>query len=166
MPRNTLWLKDRDETPLNTMRNLPVNRGIISAKKDVRVVSSQRSPAIFEDSLPRFRAKTSISEDAFERRNEEVGFRMKLRGHKKYLREICEKVDQDLSSPTCKKLREHFPSCPFCSAYYDSLKETILLYRKYDEKLKGSQVKKILAHIQLSETADLQRTRKDRPKRK
>jgi hypothetical protein len=91
---------------------------------------------------------------------------MKLRGHKKYLREICEKVDQDLSSPTCKQLREHLSSCPFCSAYYDSLKETILLYRTYDEKLHGSQVKKILAHIQMSEGAEVEHKRKNRIKHK
>ncbi len=104
---------------------------------------------------------------------------MKLRGHKKYLsrsdfllrsgsfgHEMCEKVDRDLSSPTCKKLREHPSSYPFCSAYYDSLKETILLYRKYDEKLKGSQVTKILAHIRMSEAAELQHNRKNRMKHK
>ncbi len=91
---------------------------------------------------------------------------MKLRGHKRYLREICEKVDQDLSSPTCKNLREHLSSCPFCSAYYDSLKETILLYRKYDEKLHGSQVKKILSDIQMSEAAEVQHKRKNPIRRK
>ena len=30
--------------------------------------------------------------------------------HKKYLLEICEKVDQDLASPTCKKLGNTFRS--------------------------------------------------------
>jgi len=74
---------------------------------------------------------------------------MKLTDHKKYLLEMCEKVDRDLASPTCKKLREHLEHCPDCAAYYDSLKKTIILYRNVDVQLKGSRVKEILARLEL-----------------
>ncbi len=76
---------------------------------------------------------------------------MTLVDHKKYLLEICEKVDQDLASPTCKKLREHLEKCPDCAAYYDSLKKTIVLYRNYDVEMKGSRVTQILARLDLDE---------------
>ncbi len=76
---------------------------------------------------------------------------MKLVDHKKYLLEICEKVDQDLTSPTCRKLREHLDKCPNCAAYYDSLKKTIVLYRDYDVEMKGSRVTEILARLDLDE---------------
>lgn len=74
---------------------------------------------------------------------------MKLVDHTKYLLEICEKVDRDLTSPTCKKLREHLEKCPDCAAYYDSLKKTILLYRSYDVEMKGSHVEEILTKLDL-----------------
>ncbi len=76
---------------------------------------------------------------------------MKLVDHKKYLLEICEKVDQDIASPTCRKLREHLDQCPDCAAYYDSLKKTIVLYRDYAVEMNGSRVKEILARLDLDE---------------
>ena len=76
---------------------------------------------------------------------------MKLTDHKKYLLEMCEKVDRDLTSPTCKKLREHLESCPDCAAYYDSLKKTIILYRNYNVEYRGSCVEEVLAHIDLEQ---------------
>ena len=81
--------------------------------------------------------------------------------HKKYLLEICEKVDRDLTSPTCKKLREHLSQCPDCNAYYDSLKKTIVLYRDYDVEMKGSRVKQILAQLDLEEPLQITLPTKD-----
>ncbi len=76
---------------------------------------------------------------------------MKATEHKKYLFEICEKIDLDLNSPTCKKLRDHLAQCPNCAAYYDSLKKTIVLYRDYNIEMNGSRVKEILTRLDLSE---------------
>ena len=135
-------------------------------KGDVRVLSEKRSPAGLGQSGLSHRFKTFTSEGAFNRPQNLGRFEMTLRGDKKYLKEICEKVDQDLSSPTCRQLREHLSTCPFCSAYYDSLKETILLYRKYDEKLRGSRVKKILSHLKISESSGKKCQRKNRLKSK
>ena len=86
---------------------------------------------------------------------------MKLADHKKYLLEICEKVDQDLTSPTCRKLREHLAQCPDCAAYYDSLKKTIVLYRSYDVEMNGSRVEKILARLDLEEPLQITLPPKD-----
>jgi predicted anti-sigma-YlaC factor YlaD len=75
---------------------------------------------------------------------------MKLTDHKKYLLEMCEKVDRDLTSPTCRKLREHLEKCPDCAAHYDSLRKTIILYRNYDVEYKGSCCEKVLSRLELN----------------
>ncbi len=43
---------------------------------------------------------------------------------------ICENLDADVNSAKCRAIRKHLDSCPDCSAYLDSLKKTILLYKK------------------------------------
>jgi len=90
---------------------------------------------------------------------------MKMTDHRKYLLEMCEKVDRDLTSPTCKKLREHLAKCPDCAAYYDSLKKTILLYRNYDVEYKGSCCEEILARLELDRPIQLTLPKKIRSKR-
>ncbi|MEW6511008.1 MAG: zf-HC2 domain-containing protein [Bacteroidota bacterium] len=42
---------------------------------------------------------------------------------------ICEDLDQDITSPECRMIREHLASCSDCQAYLDSLKKTVGLYR-------------------------------------
>jgi len=90
---------------------------------------------------------------------------MKLTDHKKYLLEMCEKVDRDLESPTCRKLREHLEKCPDCAAYYDSLKKTILLYRSYDVHYEGSCCEKVLARLELEQPIKITLPKKSRSKR-
>ena len=43
---------------------------------------------------------------------------------------ICENLDADINSPKCKAIKKHLDECPDCSAYLDSLKKTIVLYRR------------------------------------
>lgn len=43
---------------------------------------------------------------------------------------ICDSLGQDLESPRCREIRKHLEACPDCSAYLDSLKKTVLLYRE------------------------------------
>jgi anti-sigma factor RsiW len=43
---------------------------------------------------------------------------------------ICDNLDEDLSSPRCKQIKRHIDACPDCRAYLDSLKKTVILYRK------------------------------------
>ncbi len=52
---------------------------------------------------------------------------MKCQGVYKY---ICENLDANMKSARCRAIKKHLDSCPDCSAYLDSLKKTILLYKK------------------------------------
>jgi hypothetical protein len=47
------------------------------------------------------------------------------------LRFICDNLDADLGSPRCIEIRQHLSECPDCSAYLDSMKKTVALYRRY-----------------------------------
>jgi anti-sigma factor RsiW len=42
---------------------------------------------------------------------------------------ICDNLDADLNSPECREIRKHLVDCPDCTAYLDSLKKTVHLYR-------------------------------------
>jgi predicted anti-sigma-YlaC factor YlaD len=48
---------------------------------------------------------------------------------KRVYRYICENLDADINSPKCRAIKKHLDACPDCSAYLDSLKKTILLYK-------------------------------------
>jgi predicted anti-sigma-YlaC factor YlaD len=48
---------------------------------------------------------------------------------KSVYKHICENLDADINSPKCRAIKKHLASCPDCSAYLDSLKKTILLYK-------------------------------------
>jgi len=89
---------------------------------------------------------------------------LKLVDHKKYLLEMCEKVDRDLTSSTCKKLREHLEKCPDCAAYYDSLKKTITLYRNYNVEYSGSCCEEVLAHLEAEQPMQIKLPMKSRRK--
>jgi hypothetical protein len=42
---------------------------------------------------------------------------------------ICENLDADVDSPACREIRKHLEHCPECTAYLDSLKKTVHLYK-------------------------------------
>ncbi len=44
---------------------------------------------------------------------------------------ICTNLDQNLNSARCRRIKRHIAECPDCSAYLDSLRKTISLYREY-----------------------------------
>ena len=43
---------------------------------------------------------------------------------------ICENIDQDLDSPRCREIKRHLNQCTNCTAYFDTLKKTVVFYRK------------------------------------
>ena len=49
---------------------------------------------------------------------------------KQAYRFICENIDQDLNSPRCRQIKKHLDDCPDCSAYLESLRQTVRLYKK------------------------------------
>ena len=66
------------------------------------------------------------------------------------LAHICDKLDSDLDSPRCRKIKEHIAECPNCCAYLDSLKKTIHLYKIYpDPKIPQGVRKKIYSSLKL-----------------
>ena len=42
---------------------------------------------------------------------------------------ICENLDYKLNSRKCREIKKHLEDCLNCSAYLDSLKKTVKLYR-------------------------------------
>ncbi len=52
-------------------------------------------------------------------------------GCRKVFRFICENLDASLDSPRCREIRHHIAGCRSCTAYLDSLKKTVALYRAY-----------------------------------
>jgi predicted anti-sigma-YlaC factor YlaD len=52
---------------------------------------------------------------------------MKCKGVYEY---ICENLDADMNSAKCRAIKKHLDACPDCAAYLDSLKKTILLYKR------------------------------------
>ncbi len=63
---------------------------------------------------------------------------------------ICDTLDQTLDSPTCRDLKHHLDDCPDCLAYLDSMKKTIVLYRKYpNPKIPGKVHKQLLKKLKL-----------------
>ena len=42
---------------------------------------------------------------------------------------ICDHLDEDINSARCRQIKQHLAECPNCSAYLNSLKQTITLYR-------------------------------------
>ncbi len=44
-------------------------------------------------------------------------------------RYVCENLDENINSARCRAIRKHLQTCPDCTAYLDSIKKTVLLYR-------------------------------------
>lgn len=45
-------------------------------------------------------------------------------------RHLQEELDARLQSRACREIRKHLAQCPNCTAYLDSLRKTVLLYRR------------------------------------
>jgi predicted anti-sigma-YlaC factor YlaD len=50
---------------------------------------------------------------------------------KEIAKHICGELDEHIDSPKCRKIKKHLKACPNCTAYLDSLKKTVHLYREY-----------------------------------
>lgn len=66
---------------------------------------------------------------------------------KQTYKHICKKLEEDLSSPVCSKVKEHLKECPNCKAYLDTLKKTVILYREYKKPELNKAGKKRLQFI-------------------
>ena len=65
-------------------------------------------------------------------------------------RHICDNLDADLNSQKCREIKAHIKKCKNCTAYLDSLKKTIRLYRTYPvPTVPAKTEKKLFAAISL-----------------
>jgi predicted anti-sigma-YlaC factor YlaD len=66
-------------------------------------------------------------------------------------RHIQDQLDADLRSPDCQEIRNHLRRCPNCTAYLDSMKKTVLLYKRYpDPRIPAITREKLFATLKLT----------------
>ena len=65
---------------------------------------------------------------------------------------VCENLTEGLNSPRCRALKKHLAECPNCTAYLDSLKKTVYLFKTIkDPRLPGSVRKHLHSVISVEE---------------
>lgn len=73
---------------------------------------------------------------------------------KKTYRYICENLDANLNSPTCIEIKKHLDNCPNCNVYLNTLKKTILLYKKQKSPTLGKSARKgLMLSLNLKKTS-------------
>lgn len=60
---------------------------------------------------------------------------------------ICEELDSKLTTAQCREIKRHLAKCPNCTAYLDSLKKTVKLYRSYPDKKVPKKIRKELFEV-------------------
>ncbi len=63
---------------------------------------------------------------------------------KKTYRYVCENLDANLNSPTCIEIKKHLDHCTNCTAYLETLKKTVLLYKNQKSPKLGKSARKNL----------------------
>lgn len=64
---------------------------------------------------------------------------------------LCDNLDSQLDSESCRRIKAHIKGCKNCSALLDSLKKTVTLYKTYSApKLPESCRKELFAMVRLS----------------
>ena len=54
-----------------------------------------------------------------------------MSGHTdEYKLTFCEQLGEDIDAELCQEVERHLEACPNCRAQYDSIKETVYIYRK------------------------------------
>ncbi|MCX6136333.1 MAG: hypothetical protein NTV54_02405 [Ignavibacteriales bacterium] len=71
---------------------------------------------------------------------------------------ICENLDADIDSAKCRRIRAHIEECENCTAYLDSLKKTVYLYRAYPTPLVSTNAhKELIAKIPFATVSEKKR---------
>jgi hypothetical protein len=52
---------------------------------------------------------------------------------KEIMKHICGELDEQINSLRCLEIKQHLKTCPNCTAYLDSLKKTVHLFREYPD---------------------------------
>lgn len=54
-----------------------------------------------------------------------------MSGHSSEFKQtICEELGQDLGTELCEEVQRHLDDCPDCRAQFDSIRQTVYIYRK------------------------------------
>lgn len=61
---------------------------------------------------------------------------MKTLEHKKLVEQICDFMGEDIDSPACQEVVDHFKECPTCRIYFDTIKKTVTLCREINDEKK------------------------------
>jgi len=65
---------------------------------------------------------------------------------------VCENLTEGLNSPRCRALKKHLAECPNCTAYLDSLRKTVRLFKNVrDPRLPGNVRKHLHSVISVEE---------------
>jgi predicted anti-sigma-YlaC factor YlaD len=76
--------------------------------------------------------------------------RLKIVRCKDVAKHLCENLDQQLNSRLCREIKKHLQECPNCTAYLDSLKKTISMYRSVSTpRMPNSAHKRLYAVLKL-----------------
>ena len=43
---------------------------------------------------------------------------------------VCEQLGEDIDAELCQEVERHLADCPDCTAQFDSIKQTVYIYRK------------------------------------
>jgi len=63
---------------------------------------------------------------------------------------LCENLTEGLNSARCRALKKHLAHCPNCTAYLDSLRKTVYLFKAYrDPRVPGKTRKKLHSILRL-----------------
>ena len=49
---------------------------------------------------------------------------------KDVVKHVCDNLDVGLNSRRCREIKKHLARCPNCTAYLNSMKNTIALYKR------------------------------------
>ncbi len=63
------------------------------------------------------------------------------------LRYICDNLDAEVNSPKCIEISRHLEDCSDCTAYLDSMKKTISMYRRYPTEKVPRSIHALLTQI-------------------
>ncbi len=81
-------------------------------------------------------------------------------------RYICANLDENLDSARCRQIKRHIAECPDCSAYLDSLRKTIFLYRTYPTPTIPRSVHKRLFKVIRTVESEGTESKKSKPRAK
>ena len=66
---------------------------------------------------------------------------------------LCENLTEGMNSAKCRALKKHLSGCPNCTAYLDSLRKTVYLYKTYqDPRTPGKTHRKLHSVLKLTRT--------------